>query len=1637
MRIRFRKEGRILKLKNKLNRSQRLGLDIDKHVAIAAGAGTGKTTVMALRYIEHLLNDEQRATILLPPSPRRPLHGPGSLRAPKREQIDLEEWGGLLPSECVAITFTNDAADELRHRIRTLLFEKQQDGDDPRINQNGLIEQMLSLLDEAPIGTIDSFFSSLLKPWMGLVNESPTKENVSDETRPLLSKLAIKTAWRIRNENDAFEAGIISNHTSFIEARNRLSIGLGGRYIAEKMLGELLNQSLFVEESESTIRQLCIEGVEKSDAIKNYIQEMILSISQPGLNRLDEIYNLGNNWLNGCINFSNELELQGALIEESRYAAFDDLIRSGLPSNDWEKLQWLSHFEYIITTEKQFLKMSSKSSAMPHGMLPNSKTEKWPSGINARSSIKGAKNKEKSKIEIQEVGNNISNILSEPVFRQLRWMGYCAWLFNPTLACPKHPEGFLRGSELVSYPLGVTPPEQPLIASISLQINLLEDLFIVQHGVQAILKKIKITREMHDYSDIQRLAEDLLLTRCPDICRTWYPNYIIRTLDNLSDSPWEDNHIEKALSLSVEKRDVYDDLTNRFEVVKSLRRRFRTFIIDEYQDTNPQQFRLLCRLFGRRKLESSEQRPPLSSWDPTVCVVGDLKQSIFRFRQAQVTVMLKTIETIRAINKIEMSSEKRLIDLRNKQGVLEGFGRDPRPIPSKIKLNKFVTGDILEEKIEGSNENLLTLSLGDNDEILDHIIQSERQQGYLKLSMNYRTDGKLLITLNELFEDLFSEEHDYIGGDWYARAQSLQPSNELKNEDGKIEWILPVSNENKIENIDNFEQPLDPFIKNNGSKSYEKEHELLAARLHALIHGYDCNILGNGNENTEWVKIPAGEKIAPEDIMVLVQKRTHVTDLMNRFSNWGIPAIVDRQEGLLDQPVVQALYNLLNAAVNPNNPTIMASLLRSELVCFNDKQLHQFIKKIPDNKNLFELLLEYIQESPNKQLYIRWNTLLRSRDLIRLLEETLDFSDLLTIFSSSEDRQLAEQFISIVSVIFSQVGGSGILLMSALENLREEGGELPAKTLPLSGAIRVMTIHAAKGLQSKVVVLCGLFNEAHHSLNTITRKRLVVTPELMASQLKPWSSKEGIQSGMWQLAKLLTKSQIQAEYRRLLYVALTRVEKHLIVVGGNNNSPAKISNTNKILMKLPKQENPSLGEMIFSGIAHNSSDNENNPWIIPGPSTQLNLQPAELYHNSYFHKGLNSITIFHSPECFTNLIKNNTPYSKLKQEQEKLTFKPFEPEKIENKFIRKIALTLAPHKLDAAGMCKRRHWLSTNLGLSSESLLPYKQEETFNGNNFPNPADFGTIFHRLVEVGIGNPAKGNNFDLPLTWKRKQSSQLLNNNVISEIINELLPIDADEKKTTERLDTLSRLFEKGPLGKLCSGGEVEGLTIDGLLTEMPFECKISVDSEEVGVELWTPYGIEKTAEIENATISFSGRIDLVLALSDKSNNRFLMAVDIKTEGSLHGFNKFDSLNGTSLQIPVEDIENRFKLNSFEKEILDNHSLQLALYNHVLNQIQNNRDDRRKILPPSLYVAASGRLISWNESNQNNKQQSLTKLLKWITKSSMNKIDIRDIQRQSVEKVAICNNCPYYSGEIKLCGPLESQIGLISNTSDNVN
>ena len=98
------------------------------------------------------------------------------------------------------------------------------------------------------------------------------------------------------------------------------------------------------------------------------------------------------------------------------------------------------------------------------------------------------------------------------------------------------------------------------------------------------------------------------------------------------------------------------DLEARYSILGDIRRRFRAFIIDEAQDNSPLQWRLLSRLWGPRQEKEGDPSKPDTPWQPTVCYVGDVKQSIYAFRQAEVTGFLEFARSLRAINAHEFSS---------------------------------------------------------------------------------------------------------------------------------------------------------------------------------------------------------------------------------------------------------------------------------------------------------------------------------------------------------------------------------------------------------------------------------------------------------------------------------------------------------------------------------------------------------------------------------------------------------------------------------------------------------------------------------------------------------------------------------------------------------------------------------------------------------------------------------------------------------------------------------------------------------------------------------------------------------------------------------------------------------------------
>lgn len=107
-----------------LTQSQQDALNIEKHVCVTAGAGSGKTTVLVQRYLKIL-----------------------------RER-------DVTPREIVAITFTEKAAAEMKERI---IQEMSEEAENAGVEQSNSLQRFRDEMNSAHISTIHAFCASILR----------------------------------------------------------------------------------------------------------------------------------------------------------------------------------------------------------------------------------------------------------------------------------------------------------------------------------------------------------------------------------------------------------------------------------------------------------------------------------------------------------------------------------------------------------------------------------------------------------------------------------------------------------------------------------------------------------------------------------------------------------------------------------------------------------------------------------------------------------------------------------------------------------------------------------------------------------------------------------------------------------------------------------------------------------------------------------------------------------------------------------------------------------------------------------------------------------------------------------------------------------------------------------------------------------------------------------------------------------------------------------------------------------------------------------------------------------------------------------------------------------------------------------
>jgi ATP-dependent exoDNAse (exonuclease V) beta subunit len=1603
------------------NRSQRLGLDIDRHIALDAGAGTGKTTVMASRYLQHLLSGDQRATRILPSAPRIPLQGMGAIRCPSRERTSLTDWPGLLPTETVAITFTRKAAAELKGRIRRLIASLRAqptgEGDidgihDTRLRNQGDVAMLLSLVDDAPISTIDSFLSSIVSPWLGLVCEDPTSEQVDEDGAIFLREEAIRTAWRLQRGIDGIEAGMSGDIESFLSARDRLSVLLGGQSSSSTVVRGMLKRSLFVEEASRSLNAGDLENITAStldnlfiDPINEFIDEWYSEFRSYVILWVDA-------WLDGGAQFVTGADVAQGMTRY-RYVQYLCTLEA---NSQLERLQWVWLVSHAVTTFANLKDINCKS--LHHSRPPKGKN--WPSGIATKGEcpLNGAV-KDMITGNASEHANSIKGMLHTSRGLLVRILGQSSHLLNPLFDDPAPVPGQTAYPPRLDIDLPQLPPGDSMRLTTGLELQVIQDLFTVHRGVQEILSRLKVQDGVRDHDDMHRLAEDLLLTKCPAVCRSWYPISVIDALDSMGEQPWLDDHLHRAIDASQGNEEVHADLMRRVDILRELRRQYRAFIIDEYQDTNPQHFRLLARLWGRRKLSEGEPSPPASQWDPTICIVGDMKQSIYRFRQAEVTVMRRAVAAIREMNRDEAAMESRTENLRRPDAA-----RDPRPIPGAPgESTTFVRSSELLSEDADRNE-WVSFHLDDNDETIDNQLLNRRREGHIEMSTNHRTLPRLMNTMNSIFQDSFADRHHILPGPWHAESQDLAPARSSEA-NAKLEWILPARTGNGTRPIDP-EIAIDPFLYE-GSKDRELAANLLAKRISALINGGPAQIYSAESES--WLDATEDSGIyRAEDIMILVSSHGRVPQLLAALDRHGVPAMAGKQGVLLHRPVIQPLMSLLWLLTSPNDKSAALAVARSTLVGMNDSELIQHLSSHDGNQ-----LRGLISSAPTQEIGTLISRLddLSSKGKIRdAIETAIDYSDLLYSYPREGDRQDVENWLSLYDRIASRVGGDAALVYRRLTELSElDDKDAPKSSSPGSaGAVQILSIHGSKGLEAPVVVAYDVFATGTRDTTFSSSDNVLVTPNIVAGRIHPWRGSEKPLSGLWTLANLFDDGQQRAERRRQFYVALTRARDRLIIAGTSSGG-ASINADGTIKMKRGKGRQ-NMGQMFLDGLAHASmvAGNEGCSWSQGGinqTGATLVLDPGQLHQNAYLNDDcVQGISIFHHPDCF----ESNTQISTLNIWRERLELSQNPTSDPVISISKRIAFNvpMTSHGLDVTHACNRRHWLSGKLNWNSErfEFIGLNKDE----NYWPAATEFGSLFHRLLEIGLANPGS-NAGDLDVNWTQKQLDNLTNEKTLNEVMAQSSITDEEvSNRTRLRLLHLGKLARNGALGKLVLGEEYDGFTVEGLRTELPFYLSLTHHPESLHRTIWTPKGRQVKSVIESINAIFDGRADLVLALRDNNSQGWLQVVDAKTKQCLGGFNPSDPLDGNDLQMTISETSPHAASPS-EEAIVAEHRLQLTLYSLALEigEAMKPESERRKILPPAIQISASGRLVRMTDDDYKKARLDLDELVRWIGETEALGEELSPPNRLPVVQSRTCESCPYYSGSIKLCGPEGERLG----------
>ncbi len=599
------------------------------------------------------------------------------------------------------------------------------------------------------------------------------------------------------------------------------------------------------------------------------------------------------------------------------------------------------------------------------------------------------------------------------------------------------------------------------------------------------------------------------------------------------------------------------------EIAKKYQEKFEEIDIDEYQDSNLVQEKILTSI----------------SKGNNIFMVGDVKQSIYKFRQARPELFLEKYD--RYAQKCEQITEN---SKENDASMADdNIKEESTNQNTGLKIKLFKNFRSRESVLDITNlvfENIMSKSLGNID---------YNEDEYLNYGANYASpeeilNEKALAKQNSQTEEEEKRQSENNKNFDYAGKAELHII-DLKEQDESI-----YKSEMQEQDItEKNEILLAKKIEDSNDEEDENQERIEDSVLEARFVAKKIDEILKSNYHVYDRKQKGYRKAKPSDICILLRATSVLAPIYEKeISELNLPVFSDSSDTYLEAMEVETIMNLLKIIDNPMQDIPLVSVLRSSIFNFSDNDLIEI--RLADRKSTFyeamqkaRLTVETdlrhkIDDTINKlnawkaeEKYIPLN------EFIWKLYIDTGFYNYVGLLPNGTLRQANLKLLFEKAKQYESASFKGLFnFINFINKVKTSSKDMASAKIigENDDVIRIMSIHKSKGLEFPIVFLASTgkkFNMQDLNNPILLHQDVGIGMQYIDSEKKIEYStlaKEAI--------KLKIKKETISEEMRVLYVALTRAKEKLIITGLSRDLTKSIEKKNKLLSNFSSEKNEKI-----------------------------------------------------------------------------------------------------------------------------------------------------------------------------------------------------------------------------------------------------------------------------------------------------------------------------------------------------------------------------------------------------------------------------------------------------------------------------